>query len=108
MGFDKKLISLEDLYVKKEQDICQIFAQNFSSWKQFNEASVLVRTNRCPDHLFYISFDTKKRNTIPLIETSDGNRRIVDVSNRSKRLYEDLKQYKDSQYAYVETIREIC
>lgn len=108
LAFQRNLISLEDLYLKEEKDICNIFDVNFSSWKIFRETDCLVRTEKEPADIFYISFDTKKRNTIPLVETSNGNKRVVDVSDDCKNKYEEVKQYKDSRYAYVEKIKEIC
>lgn len=103
----RKLISLEDLYTKKEEEICNIFNKNFSSWKKFNEASVLVRTEEKPNNRFYISFETKKRNTIPLIHTAIGDKRIIEVSNTAQNIYNELKKYKDNTYAYAEEIKEL-
>lgn len=109
LSFERKFISLEDLYTKKEEEICNIFAKNFLSWKKFNNASTLVRTDTdiLPENRFYISFETKKRNTIPLIHTADGDKRIIEVSNTSKNIYDELKRYKDSTYAYVEEIKNL-
>lgn len=102
-----KLVSLEDLYMKKEEEICSIFNKNFLSWKKFNQASSLIRTDKEPNNRFYISFETKKRNTIPLIYTASGCKRIIEVSDFSKNIYDKLKQYKDSTYAYVDEIEEL-
>lgn len=106
-SFQKNLISLSDLYVKKESEICNIFSSNFSSWKKFNEASFLNRTEEEPNNKFYISFDTKKRNTIPLVKTNNGDKRIIDISIKAKNKYEELKEYKDTKYAYVEEINNL-
>ena len=103
----KKLITLEDLYTKKEEEICNIFKNNFSSWKIFNETNLLVNTEIKPENNFYISFETKKRNTIPLVKDKDKAKRIIDMSTNSKKIYDELKEYKDSKYAYVEKIKEI-
>lgn len=107
LSFERKIISLEDLYAKKEEEICNIFAKNFLSWKKFNNASSLVKTDILPENRFYISFETKKRNTIPLIHTTDGDKRIIEVSNTSKNIYDELNRYKDSTYAYVEEINNL-
>ena len=72
LAVQRNLITLEDLYTKKEQEICESFATYFSSWSVFNEADVLIRSETLPDDVFSISFDTKKRNTIPLIQTAVG------------------------------------
>lgn len=108
LSFERNLISLDDLYTKKEKDICEIFASHFSSWKVFKEANSLMKTEIEPVNTFYISFDTKKRNTIPLLQTAKGNKRITEVSNHAGEKYNTLKKYKDSKYAYVEKIKDIC
>jgi len=102
----RKLITLEDLYTKKEKDICAIFAAHFSTWKEFNEASVLIRSNQKPEQ-FSISFETKKRNTIPLVYTEEGNKRIDEISTVAKEKYQELKEYKDSKYAYIDKIEKL-
>jgi len=107
LAFQKQLLTLEDLYTKKEEEICSLFASNFLSWTLFNHATSLVRTEIEPANVFYISFDTKKRNTIPLIKTSLGNERIVNVSDNAERMYEELEEYHDSRYAYVKKIKKI-
>lgn len=104
LSVKRKLISLEDLYMKKEEALCSIFNKNFLSWKIFNETSNLIRTDNEPNSRFYISFETKKRNTIPLVHIADGNKRITEISSVALNIYNELKQYKDSTYAYVEEI----
>lgn len=103
-AFEKELLTLDDLYTKKEEDICNIFDKNFISWKIFKEASNLVRTDLEPNGRFYISFETKKRNTIPLVHTKNGDKRIIDVSSKASKIYNDLNKYQDSTYAYLEDL----
>lgn len=107
LSVKRELISLEDLYMKREEDICSIFNKNFLSWKIFNETSQLIRTANEPNNRFYISFETKKRNTIPLVHTEGGNKRIIEISNIALNIYDELNQYKDSTYAYVEEIYKL-
>lgn len=102
-SFQKNLITLDDLYTKKETDLVQVFHNNFSSWKNFEVASSLIRTEEEPQH-FYISYQTKKRSTIPLVKTDDGDRRITTVSNRTEKIYEELEHYQDTKFAYIPTI----
>ena len=106
LAVKKKLINLDDLYIKKESDIVKIFKTNFESWKNFNKAKALIKTEEEPNQ-FYISFNTKKRNTIPLLKTKNGNKRINQVSLQSNKIYNSLKNYKDTKYAYIETIKKI-
>lgn len=105
LSFKKELISIEDLYMKKEEEICSIFDKNFISWKIFKETSNLIRTDKEPNNRFYISFETKKRNALPLVHTADGDKRIIEVSNTAKNIYEELEKYKDSTYAYIKKIK---
>lgn len=107
LSFKRKLITLEDLYMKKEEEICSIFNKNFLSWKKFKETSKLIGTDKKPNNKFYISFETKKRNTFPLVHTADGDKRIIEVSNNARNIYDKLKQYKESTYAYVEAIKNL-
>lgn len=107
LSVNKKLISLEDLYIMKEKDICNIFKKNFSSWKKFNDADILSRTDKIPIGKFYISFPTKKRNTIPLVKVCNNVERIVDCSEQSRKIYDKLDRYKDSRFAFIESINNL-
>ncbi len=103
----KKVLSLDDLYDKNEEDLYNIFSINIPSWKIFNKAKTLIRTEKEPNNRFYISFDTKKRNTIPLVQPTIGDKRIVDVSKIAKTIYDELKNYKNSTYTYIEEIENL-
>ena len=105
LAFERKIISLENLYSKKEETICSIFDRDFKSWKKFNNATILTRTNNLPKNNFFISFETKKRNTILLVYTSIGNKRINTISDNTKKQYNELNTYKDTKYAYIEDIK---
>ena len=104
---NKKFISYDDLYTKKEDELCEIFSTNFPSWKYFVNATAVVKTEYLPKNQFYISFDTKRRNTIPLVKTNGGIKRINEISDDSSDLYGKLEQYKDSTYAYIEEIESL-
>lgn len=106
LAVEKSLITLDDLYTKKEHEITDIFALNFSSWIKFNNETVLSRTEEEPDD-FYVSFNTKKRNTIPLVKTASGIERINVISDEAKKIYFQLENYHDTQYAYVKSIKKI-
>lgn len=103
----KKLISLDDLYIKKEIEICNIFNNNFESWKTFNKEDKIISTNKLPKDHLYISINTKKRKTIPLISAKDRNKRITEVSKYSKKIYDDIEKHKDKTYAYIENIKKL-
>ena len=103
---EKGLISLDDLYSKKESEIIQVFENNFSSWAIFNSADNLVCTNNKPDY-FYISFDTKKRNTVPLVKTDVAVKRITEILSSARTIYEDIDAYHDTKYAYIADIKKV-
>jgi len=106
-SINKNLISLEDLYAKKESDLINIFQKNFASWKKFNGARKVVSTNEIP-HQFYVSVQCKKRNVIPLVkENEHKNIRITEVSKKAKEIYNKLDHYQDALYGYVKEIEDI-
>ena len=107
-SFDKKLLSLNDLYTKKEEDICNLFEKNFSSWNYFANANSISRSESEPQGYFFISFETKKRNSIPLVKTKNGCKRINHISTYAQELYSRLSTEKDSKYAYIDKIEKIC
>lgn len=99
-------IALEDLYNKKESEIIDIFRKYFPSWQLFEKATSLVKTEQEPTN-FYISFQSKKRNTIPLVKVEESSKRITEVSEEVYQLYQELKNYRDTTYAYIEDIKEV-
>lgn len=80
LAVSKRFISFEDLYMLKECDLIRFFS-TFSSWNIFQEATDIVSTNILPEDHYFISFETKKRNTIPLVFQESGAKRIVEVSS---------------------------
>ena len=97
---------MEDLYVKREEEIIRVFQEFFLSWNNFKNAECLVRTNQKPEG-FYVSLDVKKRNVIPLIKVNQEVKRIVEVSSLAEEIYFELKNYHDTDFAYVRKIK-IC
>lgn len=107
LAVNKKLITLDDLYTKKESEIVNIFKTSFSSWKKFNNLTHLVCTNIEPKNRFYISLESKKRNTIPLVKIYNQYQRINEISKRAAKIYIGLEDFNDSKYAYAKEIKEI-
>lgn len=106
LSFERHLITLDDLYQKKEEEIIEIFAREFDTWSIFANATDLTKTDIEPEN-YYVSLNVKKRNTIPLVQ--DGNKivRINEVSDYAKRIYQDLESYHDTKYAYVKEIKRV-
>ena len=103
---DNNLITLNDLYTKKEKDIVKILDNNFDSWKYFCNSKDVIDTNRKPS-CYYISFNNKKRNTIPLLQTNKGNIRIIDYDKKAKRIYSLITNYKSTKYSYLKEVKMI-
>ena len=102
----QNLITLNDLYEKPEAEIVNIFANHFASWKTFEEATALTNTEEPPNG-FYISFDTKKRTTVPLVISSNRVDRIVNVSEEAKKIYSELENFQDTKFAYVRSLKKL-
>lgn len=91
---------------KKESQIVDLLALNIPSWESFANATNIERTTTAPDN-FFISFDTKKRNTIPLVKTDQGPKRIDTIIPTVQDTYQKIATYKDTKYAYVKSIKTI-
>lgn len=105
IAVNKRLITLEELYIKKEREMIDIFAK-ISSWKKFQKATTLIKTENKPKN-YFISFDTKRRNVIPLIRENNKVRRISEIVEEAKKIYQDYECYQDSKYAYLEEIKSL-
>lgn len=105
-SFDKGLITLDDLYNKKEIEIVNILNNNFDSWKKFVNSKKIICSNEKPKQ-FYISYETKKRITIPLLLTNSSPRRVNEVSIKANQIYLDIDNFKDKKYGYLEKINQI-
>ena len=100
---DLDLITLDDLYKRKEEEIVNIFRENFSSFLVFENSSELIGSDSVVENTFYISFSTKKRNVIPLL----GNVRINEINSTAKDIYLELDNYCDYKFAYIDGINKI-
>ena len=105
-AFTQNLVTLDDLYHKKESELISIFKTYFSSWNLFEKATQVTCTNRLPNQ-FYVSISSKKRNVIPLVKINGKIERIINISNTIKNIYDEIAAYQDDLYAYVETITDI-
>ena len=103
-AFNKGLITLNDLYTKKETDIVKIIKNNFDSWNKFSKAKKVLGSDTKPDD-YSVSFETKKRNSIPLVLTKDGAKRINDICKKAKKTYQMIEDFKDKKYAYIKGIK---
>ena len=102
-----KLITIDDLYSKKEQEIINIFETNFKTWPNFTDAFYLKNANEVPKNNYYISFATKKRNVIPLIKNKQKLERVTSISKGTQKIYFEINEFQDKKYGYIENIKEI-
>ena len=104
LAIDRKLISLEDLYTMKESKICNIFDNNFNTWKYFKNIKYLINSNNIPNNTFYISFDTKRRYVIPLVRINNKN---ISLDIIYKDIYDKLYNYSSYKYCYAPWINKL-
>ncbi len=104
-AFKKRLFTIEDLYTKNEKEIVDILANNISSWSIFSYSTKVTKTNILPKR-YHISFETKKRNVIPLILNDNKIIRINELS-AIEHIYNKIANYHDTKYAYIKDIKEI-
>lgn len=102
----KGLITIDDLYTKKESELVTIFNNNFSTWMLFSNASNISTTDEEIDG-FKVSVNVKKRNVIPLVEVDGKVSRIDEVSNTAKSIYDDIENYHDKKYGYIKNLKRI-
>lgn len=107
LSIKRGLLSLDDLYSSKEEELCALFEKNYPSWRSFQNASTLVRTDVLPEDRFFVSLEVKKRTTVPLVVMPGGAKRVTEVSACARKKYNEIENYRDSEYAYVDEIREI-
>ena len=84
-----------------------VLKENFPSWSVFEDADTLTNTDILPENNFYISFNTKKRNTIPLVKTKDGVARINTVSEYANKIYQEYERFIAPKYAYVKELKKL-
>lgn len=102
----KGLITIDDLYTRKESELVTIFKNNFITWSIFSNASNISTTDEDIDG-FKVSVDVKKRNVIPLVEVDGKVSRINEVSDTAKSIYQDIEKYSDKKYGYIRNLKKI-
>ena len=106
LSFAKGIVSLTDLYTKKEKEIIDVIKNSFPSWTLFEKASKVLGSTTKPTQ-FYISYEIKKRITIPLVNMKNKAERIIDVSKTANKIYFMIDNFKDKKYGYVKEIKNL-
>lgn len=107
LSIHSNFLSLEDLYTMKEEEICRVIKNHFSSWSIFEKAKNLISTEELPNDNFYVSLETKKRNTISLVKTEHGTFRINEVSRYADTFYQELLLFKPKKYVYIKELKNL-
>lgn len=106
-SFEKGLLSLDDLYTKTEKELCESFADNFTSWKKFRDAKVISTSFERSDDRFSVSLKAKKRNVIPLVHLKNKSKRIDEISEKAKCKYSLIESYEEDGFAFIEGLEKI-
>lgn len=96
---EEKLITIEDLYNLKEQDVIKIIENSkykdaFNFWKKAK--SVIVSDNK-PDNVYYVHHKAKIRYINPLV----NNVRISKINSSAQNLIDNNLSYDMSGYVYL-------
>lgn len=104
---EENYITERDLYKYSEKEIVDKIRKcpNEKISKAFDVFANSIEVGRSEIEVknkYCISIKTKKRYTNPLVVDKDGKvRRIIDISEKGRKIIEDIKKYEDSKYAYL-------
>lgn len=103
---ENKIITLDDLYEKKEQELIDILAENINCFNEFMKSTKVERTEEKPS-CYYVSKDAKRRYVIPLCRHNDETYRLNEISSKVEKQIDSYLNYKDSLYTYIPNIKKI-
>ena len=106
IAIQKKLITIDDLYQKKEEDVISLFNKHIKSWKVFANSHLVIGTNKAVQN-YFVSLDSKKRNVIPLVLVKNNVKRINEYSVIAKNIYDEIFSFQSDIYSYVKDIEQI-
>lgn len=96
---EEGLISISDLYCKKESEIIDIIKKSkyknyFLEWVNAKKLNI---SKEKPKNVYYINFKTKIRYINPLV----NKKRIYDISKETKEMIEKNLSYDMTNYVYL-------
>lgn len=103
----EKYIKEEDLYKYSEAEIVKMI-ENCSdkkiskAFEIFKNSEKIGRSEEIVRGKYCISVKAKKRYTNPLVLIDGKAKRIDQISKKGKELIEEIKNYKDTKYAYLD------
>ena len=107
---DEKYITEKDLYEYSEKEIVDKIrncadTKIRNAFEVFSNSTEVGRSDVEVEDRYCICVKAKKRYTNPLVIGRDGIvKRISDASEKGKMIIEDIKQYEDSKYAYLDLV----
>ena len=106
LSIKKGLITLDDLYTRKESELVELFKNNFSSWGVFSNSDY-VSSSDFKQEDYSVCIDVKRRNVVPLVEVDGKTSRIDEVSESARKIYEDKENYHDKKYGYIKNLKRV-
>ena len=103
---DIKYITEEDLYKYSEEELVNKIKkcpnkQISKAFSDFQNANQIGRSETKVEGKYCISLKTKKRYTNPLVMANNNPIRIENASKKGKSIIEEIKNFKDTQYAFL-------
>lgn len=103
----KGYITEKDLYKYSEKEIVDKIKKcpdkNITKiFEEFQNTTKIGRSEKPVKDKYCISIKTKKRYTNPLVLINGRSVRIEQASERGKKVIEDIKKYKDTEYAFLD------
>lgn len=104
----EKYITEDDLYKYSEKEIVDKIkncpnSEINDAFNIFSNTKKIGRSNEYIEDKYCISIKVKKRYTNPLVKCENGkNERISTVSDMANKKIQEIKNYEDSKYAYID------
>lgn len=116
VAFKEEIICEEDLYIKSEKDIIEIFDEYaeknplseftklYLTYKNMNK---VIHSDKKIEGLWSVSLDVKKRYVDPLVKTEENLcKRISKINKEAEKVIKDFLLFKDSKWGCLEYYKE--
>ena len=99
----KGFISVDDLYVMSEEDVVNLLLNCddkyiVQAFLNFKAAKSVIANEEKMDGIYNISVKGKKRYIVPLVDTENGAKRVVELDEEASQAVEDYKVLKRSKW----------
>ena len=114
-GVEQGVLQEEDFMTLSEKAVidkieiaCKTNNENFKTlkkyYKTFREMTAVKHTDEPLENHFCVKLKVKQRYINPLVKTHDGTKRLYDVSEKAKKIIDDFKAFKDTEYGCTEFV----